>query len=79
MKYENLDNVISLVQKFGENSLIAKLDIEDALRSCQSIRTITIYWDLVLDNSIFMTDVYRWVVAHHARLLRSLVKLYSDC
>ena len=32
VKYENLDNVISLVQKFGENSLIAKLDIEDVFR-----------------------------------------------
>ena len=32
MKYENLDNVISLVQKIGENSLIAKLDIENASR-----------------------------------------------
>ena len=32
VKYENLDNVISLVQKISENSLIAKLDIEDAFR-----------------------------------------------
>ena len=32
MKYKNLDNVISLVQHFGENSFIVKLANKDAFR-----------------------------------------------
>ena len=32
VQYENLYNVVELVQKFGQGSFIAKVDIEEAFR-----------------------------------------------
>ena len=75
--YETLDHIVALVQKFGKDSLISKVDIEDAFRIMPIHPKDYNLLGFMFREKFITTNVSPWAAVLLVRLSKNSAKLYS--